>query len=110
MDVDGALPWKIFMGRAHFYLSKTVNTQNCRVWLQIHQMIFKKNPSTLQNSPCGMTSHQVSFFELVYLRVTAIRTCNMFGYCLKECAYVANIVVRQLQQTHCLTKTIFMQD
>lgn len=59
--------------------------------LQTHQMLNTKYLSTLQKSLCGLALLQVSFLVLIFLRVMANKPCNVFGYCTKLPAYVANI-------------------
>ena len=57
-------PWQILWSdEAHFHLSGTVNTHNCRIW-------FIKNPRTFQEIPlqapkvtCGVDSRPHSLFE-----------------------------------------------
>ncbi|GFS95356.1 transposable element tc3 transposase [Nephila pilipes] len=103
MDMDDArMEWmEDFMGRLSFELGSQTH--------QSHQMLFKKDPSTLQNSRLGVTLLQVPilgpyFFE--ELRPLQPVTCSITEqrYMLKT------FIVPQLQHRQCLFEKPFMQD
>ncbi|GFW18470.1 uncharacterized protein TNCV_1184971 [Trichonephila clavipes] len=112
VEVDASWPWKILWSdKAHFHLSGTVNTHNCRVW-------DTENPRTFQEIPlhspkvtvwCGFTATFILgpfFFEEttrngpVTCTVTARRYKNM----------LENFVAPQMLQNQCLDSITFTQD
>ncbi|GFV43151.1 uncharacterized protein TNCV_1573971 [Trichonephila clavipes] len=112
VEVDASWPWKILWSdEAHFHLSGTVNTHNCRIW-------DTENPRTYQEIPlhspkvtvwCGFTATFIFgpfFFEEttrngpVTCTVTARRCKNM----------LENFVAPQMLQHQCLDSITFMQD
>ncbi|GFT95813.1 uncharacterized protein TNCV_311661 [Trichonephila clavipes] len=112
VEVDASWPWKILWSdEAHFHLSGTVNTHNCRIW-------DTENPRTFQEIPlhspkvavwCGFTVTFILgpfFFEEttrngpVTCTVTARKYKNM----------LENFVAPQMLQHQCLDSITFMQD
>ncbi|GFV69200.1 uncharacterized protein TNCV_3861241 [Trichonephila clavipes] len=112
VKVDASWPWKILWSdEAHFHLSGTVNTYNCRIW-------DTESPRTFQEIPlhspkvtvwCGFTATFILgpfFFEEttrngpVTCTVTARRYKNMFE----------NFEAPQMLQHQCLDSITFMQD
>ncbi|GFX03738.1 uncharacterized protein TNCV_2113101 [Trichonephila clavipes] len=109
VEVDASWPWKILWSdEAHFHLSGTVNTHNCRIW-------DTENPRTFQEIPlhspkvtvwCGFTATFIlgPFLTTrngpVTCTVTARRYKNMLG----------NFVAPQMLQHQCLDSITFMQD
>ncbi|GFV32773.1 uncharacterized protein TNCV_3312541 [Trichonephila clavipes] len=112
VEVDASWPWKILWSdEAHFHLSGTVNTHNCRIWDTENPRTFKEIPL---HSPkvtvwCGFTATFILspfFFEEttrngpVTCPVTARRYKNM----------LKNFVAPQMLQHQCLDSITFMQD
>ncbi|GFX54935.1 uncharacterized protein TNCV_3318521 [Trichonephila clavipes] len=112
VEVDASWPWKILWSdEAHFLLSGTVNTHNCRIW-------DTENPRTFQEIPlhspkvtvwCGFTAAFIFgpfFFEEttrngpVTCTVAARRYKNM----------LENFVAPQMLQHQYLVSITFMQD
>ncbi|GFX42303.1 uncharacterized protein TNCV_110231 [Trichonephila clavipes] len=112
VEVNASWPWKILWSdEAHFHLSGTVNTHNCRIW-------DTENPCTFQEIPlhspkvtvwCGFTATFILgpfFFEEttrngpLTCTVTARRYKNM----------LENFVASQMLQHQCLDSITFMQD
>ncbi|GFU40802.1 uncharacterized protein TNCV_2466321 [Trichonephila clavipes] len=112
VEVGASWPWKILWSdEAHFHLSRTVNTHNCRIW-------DTENPRTFQEIPlhspkvtawCGFTATFILgpfFFEEttrngpVTCTVTTRRYKNM----------LENFVAPQMLQHQCLDTITFMQD
>ncbi|GFV35673.1 uncharacterized protein TNCV_1892831 [Trichonephila clavipes] len=110
VEVDASWSWKIlWSGEAHFHLSGTVNTHNCRIW-------DTENPRTFQEIPlhsqkvtvwCGFTATFILgpfFFKEttrngpVTCTVTARRYKNMLG----------NFVAPQMLQHQCLDSITFI--
>ncbi|GFU32491.1 uncharacterized protein TNCV_4890101 [Trichonephila clavipes] len=112
VEVEASWPWKILWSdEAHFHLSGTVNTHNCRIWDTENSRIFQEIPL---HSPkvtvwCGLTATFILgpfFFEKtirngpVTCTVTARRNKNM----------LENFVAPQMLQHQCLDSITFMQD
>ncbi|GFV38715.1 uncharacterized protein TNCV_4420831 [Trichonephila clavipes] len=112
VEVDASWPWKILWSdEAHFHLSGTVNTHNCRIWNTESPRTFQEIPL---HSPkvtvwCGFTATFILgpfFFEettrngSVTCTVTARRYKNM----------LENFVAPQMLQHQCLDSITFMQD
>ncbi|GFX88480.1 uncharacterized protein TNCV_2279481 [Trichonephila clavipes] len=112
VKVDASWPWKILWSdEAHFHLSGTVNTHNCRIWDTESPRAFQEIPL---HSPkvtvwCGFTATFILgplFFEEttrngpVTCTVTARRYKNM----------LENFEAPQMLQHQCLDSITFMQD
>ncbi|GFX12675.1 uncharacterized protein TNCV_3157961 [Trichonephila clavipes] len=112
VEVDTSWSWKIQCSdEAHFHLSGTINTHNCRIW-------DTENPRTFQEIPlhspkvtvwCGFTATFLLgpfFFEETTHNdpVTCTVTTRMYKNMLE------NFVAPQMLQHQCLDSITFMQD
>ncbi|GFW84315.1 uncharacterized protein TNCV_1131841 [Trichonephila clavipes] len=112
VKVDASWPWKILWSdEAHFHLSGTVNTHNCRIWDTESPRAFQEIPLHSQKVTvwCGFTATFILgplFFEEttrngpVTCTVTARRYKNM----------LENFEAPQMLQHQCLDSITFMQD
>ncbi|GFX92584.1 uncharacterized protein TNCV_2520431 [Trichonephila clavipes] len=105
-------PWDIlWSNEAHFYLSGTINTQNCRIWAKENPRTHKEIPIRSPKVPvwCGFKATfnlGLFFFEIISERGSV--TCSV-----KRRRYhdmLKTFAVLQLQQRRVLTSTIFKQD
>ncbi|GFW58546.1 uncharacterized protein TNCV_718461 [Trichonephila clavipes] len=106
VEVDASWPWKILWSdEAHFHLSGTVNTHNCRIW-------ETENPPTFQEIPlhspkvtiwCGFRATFILgpfFFEettrngRVTCTVTAGRYKNMLENATMPKCYNTNVLIQ----------------
>lgn len=112
VEVDASWPWQIMWSdEAHFHLSGTVNTHNCRIWDTTNPRTFQEIPL---HSPkvtvwCGFTATFILgpfFFEEV--TPNGLQTCTVTANRYKR--MLETFVVPHLQQRQCLDTITFMQD
>ncbi|GFV56093.1 uncharacterized protein TNCV_935471 [Trichonephila clavipes] len=80
VEVDASWPWKILWSdEAHFHLSETVNTHNCRIW-------DTENPRTFQEIPlhspkvtvwCRFTATFIHFWTFLFRRDYSQWPCDL---------------------------------
>ncbi|GFW61471.1 uncharacterized protein TNCV_347191 [Trichonephila clavipes] len=108
---DASWPWKILWSdEAHFHLSGTVNTHNCRIW-------DTENPRTFQEIPlhspkvtvwCGLTATFIlgPFFFEETTRNGPV-TCTVMARRYKN--MLENFVAPQMLQHQCLDTITFIR-
>ncbi|GFV61923.1 uncharacterized protein TNCV_4107271 [Trichonephila clavipes] len=78
VEVDASWPWKILWSDgAHFHLSGTVNTHNCRIWDTKTLAPSKRFHFTHRKLQSGVDSQPHSFLDLSFSKRLLAMPCNL---------------------------------